>query len=181
MASETLTILDACVLINLAASDEIADICASIEGVALVCTAARNEALFLRDEIEPGTLVPLNLDELLAVGQIRVCDIATDDEEEEFVRLAGDLDDGEAMGIAIATSRGLRFASDDQKARRVFLELAGASEQLTCTSAILKRWAETRNVAPQRLRNVLRRIAVRARFTPARRDPNAEWWQRSVF
>lgn len=180
MANETLTILDSCVLLNLAASDEIADIVASIDGATLVCSAAQKEALFLRDEAEPGVLVPLNLDNLLAVAQIRVCDLATDDEEEEFVRLASDFDDGEAMSIAIATRRGMCFASDSQKARRVFLELVGVSERLTCTSTILKRWAETRSVTPPRLKNVLRRIAVKARFTPSRRDPNAEWWQQSA-
>ena len=81
------------------------------------------------------------------------------------------------MSIAIATSRGMRFASDDQKARRVFTELVSESDRLISTSDILKRWAETRPVAPQRLKTALQRIAVRARFTPSRRDPNEAWWQ----
>jgi predicted nucleic acid-binding protein len=179
MSDERQTILDSCVLLNLAASDDVADIVAAIEGATFICTAAQKEALFLRDEADPAVLVPLNLEDLLAVSKIRVCDLATPEEEDEFVRLAADLDDGEAMSIVIATSRGMRFASDDQKARRVFLELVTSADRLTCTSSILKQWAETRTVAPPRLKAILKRISTRARFTPSRRDPNAEWWQQS--
>jgi predicted nucleic acid-binding protein len=177
MANEPQTILDSCVLINLAASNEIADIVSSIAGPTLICTAVQREALFLRDEADPGVLVPLSVDDLVAVARIRVCDVETADEEEQFVRLAGDLDDGEAMSIAIADSRGMQFASDDQKARRVFLELGHTADRLTCTSAIVRRWAETRSIPSQRLKATLRRITVRARFTPSRRDPHVGWWQ----
>jgi predicted nucleic acid-binding protein len=180
MPSETLTILDSCVLLNLAASDEIADIIASIDGATFVCTAARKEALFLRDQTDAGVLVPLAIDDLLGGARIQVSDLATDDEEEQFVLLARDLDDGEAMSMAIAASRGMRFASDDQKARRVFVDLVSSPARLISTSDILKRWAETHAVTPQRLRDALRRIGVRARFTPSRRDPNAFWWQQSM-
>jgi predicted nucleic acid-binding protein len=97
-----------------------------------------------------------------------------------LVRLAGDLDDGEAMSIAIADSRGMQFASDDQKACRVFLELGQTADRLTCTSAIVRRWAETRSIPSQRLKATLRRIIVRARFTPSRRDPHVGWWQHAA-
>ena len=180
MASETVTILDTCVLLNLAASDEVADIIATLGGATFVCSASQKEALFLRDEADPGVLVPLNMDDVLSIAQIRVCDLANDDEEEQFVRLAGDLDDGEAMSIAIAASRGMRFASDDQKACRTFLELIADEAKLTSTSAILKQWAHVRSVPPQRLKDALRRIAVRARFNPSRRDPNADWWRQAA-
>ena len=103
-------------------------------------TAAQREALFLRDKADPGMPVPLNVDDLVAVAGIRVCDVSKE-EEEQFVRLASDLDDGEAMSIAIADRRGMHFATDDQKARRVFLELGCMPDRLTCTSAIVRRWA----------------------------------------
>jgi len=180
MANEAVTILDTCVLINLAASGEVADIVATIRGVTFICSAVQKEALFLRDDTEQSVLVPLNMDDLLAIAQIQVCDLGTDDEEEHFVKLAADLDDGEAMSIAIAASRGMDFASDDQKARRIFKELVPAPQRLTCTSSILKQWAAVRSVTPQRLRNALRRIAARSRFTPSRRDPNAAWWQQAA-
>lgn len=180
MPNESQTILDSCVLLNLAASDEMADIIATIEGATFICSAARKEALYLRDEADPAVLVPLDLNDLLASAQIRVCDLATPEEDNEFVRLAADLDDGEAMSIAIATSRGMRFASDDQKARRIFLELVPAIDRLTSTSSLLKQWAERRAVAAPRIKTVLKRIGTRARFMPSRRDPNAEWWHQCV-
>jgi len=180
MANEPQTILDSCVLINLAASEEIAEIVNAIDGATFICTAAQREALFLRDEADPSMLVPLSVDDLVAVAGIRISDIATAQDEEHFVRLASDLDDGEAMSIAIADSRRMRFASDDQKARRVFLELGHAPDRLTCTSAIVRRWAETRSIPSQQLKATLRRIGARARFTPSRRDPHVDWWQRAA-
>jgi predicted nucleic acid-binding protein len=180
MANEAVAILDTCVLINLAASGEVADIVATIQGATFICSAVQKEALFLRDDTEQSVLVPLDIDDLLAIGQIQVCDLDTPDEEEQFVKLAADLDDGEAMSIAIAASRGMEFASDDQKARRIFTELAADPQRLMSTSSIMKRWAAVRSVTPQRLRDALRRIATRARFTPSQRDPNAAWWQQAA-
>lgn len=176
MASEKMTILDTCVLLNLAASDEVADIVSTIQGATFICSAVQKEALFLRDEAEPPVLMPLGVDDLIAVARIQLCDVVTDDEEEHFVKLAADLDDGEAMSVAIAKSRGMDFASDDQKARRIFLDLVADSHRLTSTSAIMKQWAHIRSIAPSRLRSVLRRITARARFKPSNRDPNAVWW-----
>jgi predicted nucleic acid-binding protein len=175
MASEKMTILDTCVLLNLAASDEAADIVSVIQGATFICSAVQKEALFLRDEAEPTVLVPLDVDDLVAVARIQLCDVA-DDEEEHFVKLAADLDDGEAMSVAIATSRGMDFASDDQKARRIFLDLVSDAHRLTSTTSIVKQWAHLRSIAPQRLRTVLRRITARARFKPSPKDPNAKWW-----
>jgi predicted nucleic acid-binding protein len=176
MANAKTTILDTCVLLNLAASDEVADIVSTIQGATFICSAVQKEALFLRDETEPTVLVPLNVDDLVAVARIQLCDIATDDEEEHFVKLAAHLDDGEAMSVAIAASRGMDFASDDQKARRIFLELVSDSQRLTSTSAIMKQWAAMRSVEPPRLRTALRRIMARARFKPSQKDPHAAWW-----
>jgi predicted nucleic acid-binding protein len=180
MANEAATILDPCVFLNLAASDEFAEIVATIPGATFICTAVQKEALFLRDEAEPAVSVPLHVNDLLSAAQIQVCDVASDDEEERFVELAADLDDGEAMSIAIATSRGMTFASDDQKARRIFIDLAPDPQRLTSTPAIMKQWAAVRPVTPHRLRDALRRIGVRARFAPSRRDPDTAWWQQAA-
>ena len=179
MGNEAATILDTCVLLNLAASDEVAEIVSTIRGATFICSAVQKEALFLRDETEQSVLVPLNVDDLLAAATIRICDLASDGEEEQFVRLAADLDDGEAMSIAIAASRVMSFASDDQKARRIFTELVPDPQRLKSTSSIVKQWVAARSVTPQRLRSALRRIGSRARFTPSRRDPNAAWWQQA--
>lgn len=176
MASEKMTILDTCVLLNLAASDEVADIVSVIQGATFICSAVQKEALFLRDEAEPAVLVPLDVNDLVAVARIQLCDVATDEEEEHFVKLAADLDDGEAMSVAIATSRGMDFASDDQKARRIFLDLVTDARRLTSTTSIVKQWAHLRSIAPERLRAALRRITARARFKPSPKDPNAKWW-----
>jgi hypothetical protein len=80
MPRELPTILDSCVLINLAASDEIADIVNTIGDTTFICTAARNEALFLRDEIDTNVRLPLNLDDVLAIAHLQVCDLASEQE-----------------------------------------------------------------------------------------------------
>jgi len=180
MRNEAVAILDTCVLINLAASGEIADIVSTIRGATFICSAVQKEALFLRDDTEQSKMVPLQVDDVLAIARIRVCDLETEYEEEQFVTLAAELDDGEAMSIAIAANRGMAFASDDQKARRIFTELVPDPQQLHSTSSILKQWATLRSVPPPRLREALHRIGTRARFTPPRRDPNAAWWQQAA-
>ncbi len=176
MANGKTTILDTCVLLKLAASDEVAEIVSTIQGATFICSAVQQEALFLRDEAEPTVLVPLDVHDLVAVARIQLCDIATDEEEEHFVKVAAHLDDGEAMAVAIASSRGMDFASDDPKAHRIFLELVSDSRRLTSTSAIMKQWAARRSIEPQRLRTALRRIMARARFKPSQKDAHAASW-----
>jgi hypothetical protein len=86
---------------------------------------------------------------------------------------ARQLDDGEAMALAIAQSRGWTLATDDRKA----ITVASSVGVITCgTSGLVKRWVDTAAVEEPEIRAALLRIKHRARYLPGLRDPLFSWW-----
>jgi hypothetical protein len=166
-------LLDACVLINLAAT-----------GVPLVEFAERNEMTFHMASVaaaevlylidDRGHLETIDVDAYVDDGVIHLA-LLTEAEQEQFIRFARDLDDGEAATLAVATARGWRVATDDRKARR----LAGTLQpplELVTTSALLHGWTANRSEPSPHVAAVLQRIELRASFAPPRDDPLREWW-----
>jgi hypothetical protein len=98
-----------------------------------------------------------------------------------YVELAADLEDGEAMTLAIAHGRGLAAATDDRKARRIAAERCGGSLVLVRTTEILRAWVQVSSVDDATLRGVLRRIESIARFRPANDDPLRDWWAEAAL
>jgi predicted nucleic acid-binding protein len=92
---------------------------------------------------------------------------------EFYVEFAADLDDGEAMALAIARARAWLLATDDRKARRRAVE-SGVS--IVTTPELMKRWADSSRVPAEEIRSALERIQARARFVPAPDFPEYEWW-----
>ncbi|HLG15094.1 MAG TPA: hypothetical protein VJH03_11410 [Blastocatellia bacterium] len=171
-------LLDACVLINLLASGEFEDIAGSTEEEFGVCSAVGKETAFLRaEDTEVETQEPIVLEPLVSSGRLKVFDIESELEEELYVDYASQLDDGEAMSLAIAESRGFLLATDDRKARRLFLEATGIADHLVSTTDILRTWADRQSPSAPRLKDALLRIRHRARFSPNQNDRNFLWWQ----
>lgn len=170
-------ILDACVLINLLASGEFDGITDSANREFALCSKVREESMFLRPD-DAGTLVlePIALDEHVDSGRLRILFIEGDEEETLYVNYAANLDDGEAMSMALAESRGFVLATDDRKARRLFADVLGASSHLLSTAELLRDWADTHSVPPERVKSALHRIMNRARYTPNQNDSNFLWW-----
>ena len=143
-----------------------------------ICSAAEDETIFLRGD-KPGdpperiSLQPLIVDGLLERYELRK------DEEDLFVNLAAELDDGEAMTLAIAHRRGVIAAVDDRKARRIAAErLAGLV--LLRTTDILHTWSHHKQPDSQHLGEALRRIQDVARYRPSNEDPLRDWWMRAA-
>lgn len=170
-------ILDACVLINLFASGEFDGITDSENRDFVVCSKVREESMFLRPE-DAGIAVlePITLDEHVDSGRLTILVIEGEEEETLYVNYAVTLDDGEAMSLALAEARGLVLATDERKARRLFLDTFGASERLLSTAELLRDWADSQAVSRERLKSALHRIMNRARYTPNRSDSNFLWW-----
>jgi predicted nucleic acid-binding protein len=83
------------------------------------------------------------------------------------------LDDGEAMALAIARTRGWQLATDDRKAIR----LAGeAAVPVLTTPGVMKRWADQLGPSTAEVSSALIAVRERARFSPSGRDPLCEWW-----
>ena len=170
-------ILDACVLINLLASEEAEDILRASGKECRICVVVEKESFYLRpDDPQAESFESVKLDWLIKSSLLRLCDVEGDNEATLYVDYARRLDDGEAMSLAIAESRGYILATDDRKARRIFLESVGDSKCLTSTPELIRGWAERRSVPPARLKAALTRIQRNANFFPPRRDPNFAWW-----
>lgn len=176
MTNRNNLIIDACVLINLLASGVIEQILRIAAQDLNICILVRNESIFLRNEADLTELIPIDIQPYIDNGLINICDLETDEEQELFVNLAAKLDDGEAMSIAIALSRSWDVATDDKKARRIFLENVQTNQELTSTSSLIRQWVETENISENEVKSILLKIEKSARFYPAGSDANYQWW-----
>lgn len=166
--------LDACVLINLVASEIGLGHLAKVIGVALHVTGVvASEAQYLLPMEEGGERELIDVEGLIRAGELREIEMSST-EVASYVELAKDLDDGEASTAAVAVSRGWTVASDDRKARR-FASTMGA--ELIGTSELLKRWADGLPSDPAEVGKTLARIQTRARFVPPHHDPLRTWWR----
>lgn len=169
-------IIDACCLINFYASGDIGGILAASNLSCHITSLAASESAFIRvrDENGEARLERIALDQTIASGVLKVCGIEGKAEADLYVRLAADLDDGEAMALAIAKHRGWLLVTDDRKAKHIsdLVEVP-----VVTTPELMRRWAETGNVEPSRVSAVLRNIESGARFSPRTDSPDGEWWQ----
>ena len=105
-----------------------------------------------------------------------VCNIEGGQEEELYVDYSALLDDGEAMSLAIAVSRGYVLATDERKARRLFIDTTQDPKRLIATSELLRQWADAERIPEDRVRIALQQIEKRARYQPPTNDSNCQWW-----
>ena len=171
------TVIDACCLVNFCAVDASLSFLGEFGLSWRLALAAQKEGVYIR--VSPGSHETIRIDVNPAVqaGLVETC-LPTDGAETDlYVLLAQDLDDGEAMSLAIAKSRGWMLATDDRKARRKAEELG---VRTLTTPELMRRWAE-RNKRPTRVvADALRRIEALARFTPARTAPEFAWWRNQM-
>jgi len=167
------TVIDTCVLLNLLATDCIGEIAEIISPSRLVCPGVSGESLYLRSTEPDGAPQAVYLDPLFAQNVFSASPLDGEQEEELYVGYSLELDDGEAMSLAIAHSRNLALATDDHKARRIAAENAPGIPILS-TPRIIHAWAEGRN--PAEVATVIRAIHGRARFFPSDNDPLLPWW-----
>jgi predicted nucleic acid-binding protein len=177
-------ILDTSVALNLLATGASLAVLESLEVNCFVCSAVVDETIYIRsdDPAQPREAVSreaVSMDPWLQSGAVDVVSPDTRLEEELYVQFAVDLDDGEAMSLAICRARGYALATDDRKARRIAGQLASPIVQLLSTSQILHRWAKRTGAAPVELKRILSAVELRARFTPPHDDPLREWWIRA--
>jgi len=168
-------LLDTCVLLNLLATGEVESILSALNRRWLVCAAVERESLYLRTDDPNNPLQPVSLEPLLTAKLLEICDVEGTSEAQLYVNYSARLDDGEAMSVALAIARGYFLATDERKARRLFLE-SGAAAQLSCTSNIIREWTEIEKISRARAKIVLFEIARKARFSPSPTDENFEWW-----
>jgi predicted nucleic acid-binding protein len=175
---EIVTILDACVVLNLVAGRRVVEIVGASPGPVVVAETVVAEAVYVRrggsgDEANEREQVDLR--PFLDRGSLQVVS-ANEDELTTFVDLTADLDDGEAMTVALAIHRGYTVASDD---RRVARALAGRAP-LRSTLDLIRRWAERDRVEAAEVRAVLVDVRERGNYLPSRAHPHRAWWEMSM-
>ncbi len=169
-------LLDSSVLINVLATNREYEILQIFPAGAGVCAAVEAEALFLRSEQSTAPPSRILFTPLIDCGLLKRYELRDDTEMTAYVELAADLDDGEAMTLAIAHQRGLAVATDDRKARRIANQRLGNDLVLLRTSDIIHGWAQCTRPEEALIRGLLKRIEVIARYRPANDDPLREWW-----
>ncbi|MGW4291749.1 hypothetical protein ACWEH1_01640 [Micromonospora chersina] len=177
MPDESL-LLDACVAINLVATDDLVEISRALGTTFLMVDQAASEIGYLRDEVR-GEIVktPIDMADYTRTGEMQFVSL-NDDELVQYVELAATVDDGEAATIAVARSRGLQMATDDRKARRICGELGMLPPKRSL--AILHAYADAVALNEQAIRDRLIRVRTRASFRPGQADPDYKWWSSYV-
>jgi len=172
-------ILDTSVALNLLAAGAGLSVLESLEVNCFVCSAVVDETIYVRSDNPTEPREAVSIDPWLASGAVKVINPESLLEEELYVQFAADLDDGEAMSLAVCRARGYALATDDRKARRIAGRLAPPGVQLLSTSQIVHHWAVRTGAAPGELKRILSAIELRARFIPPHDDPLREWWMRT--
>jgi len=172
-------IIDACCFINIYATGELRGF---LQGSAWgwhIPSAALAESLFIRVTSDKGddAREPIMPEPYINENLITLVEVGGADEAELYVRLAGDLDDGEAMALAIAKSRGWTLATDDRKAKRFASDL---DVPVVTTPELMQRWAMASKIRPAKLKRLLSNIQNCARFVPAEDAPCYDWWTGAV-
>ncbi|MET8845939.1 hypothetical protein [Amycolatopsis sp. NPDC004625] len=165
-------LLDACIAINLIATNR-ADKIAKVVGVRFTMVRqAAEECVQLRVDERQIPVAMAGGDPFAEVLTLAETEIPP------YVRLAGDIDDGEAATIALANSRSLTMATDDRKARRVAVE-EGLDLPIGTTD-ILRKYATVATLTPQEVTSMLKRVQNEASYIPRRSDVNFAWWEQSI-
>lgn len=172
-------ILDASCLLNLYASGRLKEIAESmLEPLAVSDYVLQREALFIRykepdqDEEEK---IPVDISSLVSDGLIEIISINSEEEQETFIDLATELDDGEAITIALAEHRQYHIATDDRKAAKVISDRSSA--HAISTLELVKRWVDVQKVPKEEIRTALFRIWTCASYYPGEQEPLYSWWR----
>lgn len=170
-------IMDACCAINLHAAGDIVSFLSVLEDTFYVPSIVVGESLYVikPDKDNPGKMLTEEVDLTAALrsGAIRKCDPEGDEEHALLVQFASEVDDGEAVCLAIAKSRGWSMATDDRKAQRLARE-SGIS--VVSTPELIRRWADASTATDEEVSKVVHRVRNRARFVPRRGSLLHDWW-----
>ena len=154
-------ILDACVVLNLAATDRMLEILRAYEGpFGAASIIPEREPLIL--DAQPVDFTGIPLLEM------------TDAEMEHFVELTAGLGDGESATLAIASARSAVPVTDDRKAINLWNRISSGT--IIGTPDLMRCWADSQSVTPFEVSLAIRAIENRARFRPGRRHADYARW-----
>lgn len=168
-------VIDACCLINVAASGQGEAILRALGSPVLVPTEVGNEILYLAPESEDEGRTPIDFPTLSAQLGLVPTSAENAEDVDLFIKTAAELDDGEAMALTLSQSRKLTLLTDDRKCIRIATERAVA---VLSTAQLVQRWSIDSDAASVSM--AIGRIERLARYRPSERDPLAKWWADSL-
>ena len=162
--------LDACVLINLCATERTAEIAATLNVRFVVPRQVSDETFFLRPPNGIGEpRIAIELDALVDEGALEIVDLSSD-ELIIFVAAAARLDDGEAAVLSVAVHRGLALATDDRAALRL-IAVRHPTLKTVSTSQLMRRYCEQAPLAADEAAACVVAIEARASSSHPPRTP----------
>jgi predicted nucleic acid-binding protein len=166
-----LLLLDACCLINLAATGLLDEILLRLPYACATSDLVISTEVLSVLSADGLEREPINASALSGLSIFSL----SDEELVSFLEFAMDLDDGEASVCALAQSRGGTVATDDRKAIRI---LGGASPAIPIlqTPDLLYEWQKISGSSHRELCEIVRAIEQRARFRPRRDHRLFSWW-----
>lgn len=176
MPQPTLTLFDACAVVNLYATRWMEQILTTVGGPVAIADVVEQEAQFVYrggSGDDAREREPVNLQPLIASGALTVISTTDEDELLTFIDLTQEVGGGEAMTAAVAIHRGGGVVTDDRKARRVF---AGRGLPLRPTLDLVKAWTELHAVPADVVRVALTDLRQRGNYEPSRAHPLRAWW-----
>lgn len=175
--SAGVALLDACVVINLEASGMMREILLAMPGpVAIVDRVLAETRYDLRAGTRGNPIERVALNTSISDETISVLSPNNDDELMTFIDFAAELDDGEAMTLALAIHRTHTVVTDDRKAIRL---LAGRCPLLT-TPHLIKTWTEHDQPALTVTRTTMMNIRDYGRYAPPVSHPLRPWWDTAI-
>ncbi len=173
--------LDACVLLNLLATERLEEIAEANNATLWVpAIILKREVKYLHalENGQRGERVALDLTEEIERGVIVPIEHPSDEEvlTSFEIRHGAGIGPGEAIAIATAVHRGGVVGTDDRRAITVMLERVPGVE---CwgTGKFIRTWCDLSKMQPAEVRQVLHTIYIRSRFKPASDDQDALWWK----
>lgn len=171
-------VLDACCIINIAATGEFENILETLPTQFVVSSyVSKFEVLSYIDE--NGSEIPISLDVMIKKKLILEANIDYSNEEESNYIIALEaekLDRGEAESAALAINRKWAIATDDRRAVKVIGRLSPKTQILT-TPELVKYWVDRIEISENRIKQVIKSIR---RYVPPKDHPLVEWWQKYI-
>ncbi len=171
-------IIDCCSLINLYTGWGSLEELPGLGCQWYLCEAVLNEAEHTREYGNGGQFisVPLDTEQLTCSKLLELVAPASDEERDDYLDFASEVDDGEAQALAIAKHRGYTLLTDDRKAVRL-AQREDIAVPIVSTARILQIWVSLNPENEEMLPGIIRRIEELARFSPRRGSTDYEWWR----
>lgn len=171
------TLIDTCCLVNLCAVDEPERILPRIPVTWYLARSVEREEISLRPRPDAARSERRRIDlaPCISSGILRRCQPESEQERDLYVSLTLEVDDGEAMPLAIAHVRKWRIATDDAAAVAVARRLGVGTMS---TPELLRLWADHTSATKQHISQAIQRIESLARFVPSTALTAADWWDK---